>query len=118
MIKININKIGIWIALVTIVGLVAFSGCTDKGESDTAKIGVEQKLVIAEPWGISSVDPAMAGGTLNNFLLLETLTFMEPDFSLVPGLAESWELIDDTTWRVHLKDSIKFHDNTELTKGS
>ncbi len=115
MIKININSIGIWIALVTIVGLVAFSGCTDKGESDIEKIGVEQKLVIAEVWGISSVDPAIAGGTLNNFLVLETLTFMEPNFNLVPGLAESWELIDDTTWRIHLKDNIKFHDNTELT---
>jgi len=115
LIKININSIGIWIALVTILGVVVFSGCTDKGESDTAKIGIEQKMVIAEPWGISSVDPAKAGGTLNNFLVLETLTFMEPDFSLVPGLAKSWELIDDTTWRVHLKDNIKFHDNTELT---
>ena len=64
-IKMNISSIGMWIVLVTIVGLVAFSGCTDKGESDTAKIGIEQKLVIAEPWGISSVDPAKAGGTLN-----------------------------------------------------
>ena len=115
MLRIKINSIGIWITLVTIMGLVAFSGCIDQEGTDTDKSRVEQKLVIAEPWGISSVDPATAGGTLNNFLLLETLTFMEPDFSLVPGLAESWELIDNTTWRIHLKDNIKFHDNTELT---
>lgn len=119
-IKMNINSIGMWIVLVTIVGLVAFSGCTDQEEintekTDTEKIEIEQKLVIAEPWGISGVDPAKEGGTLNNFLVLDTLTVMEPDFSLVPGLAKSWELIDNTTWRIYLKDNIKFHDNTGLT---
>ncbi len=114
-IKMNINSIGIWIVLVTIVSSVAFSGCTDQEETDTEKIEIEQKLVIAEPWGISGVDPAKEGGTLNNFLVLDTLTVMEPDFNLVPGLAKSWELIDNTTWRVYLKDNIKFHDNTGLT---
>jgi len=119
-IKMNISSIGMWIVLVTIVGLVAFSGCTDQEETDTEKtdtekIEIEQKLVIAEPWGMSGVDPAKEGGTLNNFLVLDTLTVMEPDFNLVPGLAKSWELIDNTTWRVYLKDNIKFHDNMELT---
>ena len=31
-----------------------------------------------------------------------------------PGLAESWELKDDTTWVFHLRDGVLFHDGSTL----
>lgn len=33
----------------------------------------------------------------------------------IPDLAESWELLNDTTWRFHLRRGVKFHDGTEFT---
>ena len=34
---------------------------------------------------------------------------MDNDMNLVPGLAESWEVIDDTTTVFHLRQGVKFH---------
>ena len=37
------------------------------------------------------------------------------DLEFAPGLAESWELIDDTTWHFRLREGVKFHNGAELT---
>ena len=34
---------------------------------------------------------------------------------IIPGLAASWEKIDQTTWLVHLRKGVKFHNGKELT---
>ena len=34
---------------------------------------------------------------------------------LVPGLAESWEQIDETTWEFELREGVLFHNGDELT---
>lgn len=33
-------------------------------------------------------------------------------YVIKPWLATSWELVDDTTWRFHLREGVKFHDNS------
>ena len=33
----------------------------------------------------------------------------------MPGLAESWKQVDDTTWLVNLRKGVKFHDGKEFT---
>ena len=37
------------------------------------------------------------------------------DLEFAPGLAESWELIDDTTWHFRLREGVKFHNGADLT---
>ncbi len=45
----------------------------------------------------------------------ETLVKLSPSFVLEPGLAESWELIEPTTWRFNLRQGVTFHDGTPFT---
>jgi len=60
------------------------------------------------------------GGLYNllpNKLLYDTLVKYDPvDLSIVPGLAESWEVSDDgLTWTFHLRDGVKWHDGYPFT---
>ncbi len=50
--------------------------------------------------------------------VVETLIAVEPDGSYTPVLAESWEVIDDSTIRFTIRDGISFHDGTPLNAES
>jgi peptide/nickel transport system substrate-binding protein len=69
--------------------------------------------VIAASEGISTFDPTIsyeAGASLYQHHILDPLVDSEgPDFKIVPKLAESWEIINETTWRFHLRKGVKFH---------
>ncbi|MUV37966.1 Glutathione-binding protein GsiB [Lentibacillus sp. JNUCC-1] len=45
--------------------------------------------------------------------LYETLTVLDENQEVQPGLAE-WEEVDETTWDFHIKEGVKFHDGNEL----
>lgn len=45
----------------------------------------------------------------------DTLVARDNDGNFVPGLAESWEARDDTTWRFSIRKGVKFHDGKEMT---
>lgn len=47
--------------------------------------------------------------------IYETLTTMDEDQEVQPGLAEDWEQVDDTTWEFYLEEGVEFHDGEELT---
>jgi len=68
----------------------------------------------AEP---SSLDPHFHNLASNNNLaahVFDSLTRFDSDSILVPALAESWRLVDDTTWEFKLRRGVKFHDGSEL----
>ena len=52
----------------------------------------------------------------------ETLVFRDSNMNIVPGLAHSWELIDDHTWEFYLEENVVFHNgaafNAEAAKFS
>lgn len=47
--------------------------------------------------------------------LFDPLVRRSADLSFGPGLAESWEVIDDTTWRFMLREGVTFHNGNALT---
>src|SRR5436305_13198772 len=50
-----------------------------------------------------------------NSLIYEFLTDRDKQLKIRPALAESWQRVNDTTWRVKLRSGVKFHDGTPFT---
>src|SRR5438045_5968525 len=50
-----------------------------------------------------------------NVNVYEPLIYLASDYTLKPGLAESWEPLDGTTRRFHLRHGATFHDGKPLT---
>ncbi|MFC2079294.1 ABC transporter substrate-binding protein [Candidatus Bipolaricaulota bacterium] len=46
--------------------------------------------------------------------IFETLVYLDPDHQPHPGLALSWELVDELTWRFFLRDDVQFHSGKEF----
>jgi peptide/nickel transport system substrate-binding protein len=51
---------------------------------------------------------------LNN-LVYDALVMRDKDLKVIPGLATSWERLNDTTWRFKLRPGVKFHDGSPFT---
>ncbi|MCX8997120.1 ABC transporter substrate-binding protein [Rhizobiaceae bacterium BDR2-2] len=45
----------------------------------------------------------------------ESLVELDADMSTVPGLATAWEAVGDNTWRLTLRQNVKFHDGSAMT---
>ncbi len=52
-------------------------------------------------------------GALRN--IYDTLVMRDETMALRPGLAESWRVVDDTTWEFKLRPGVRFHDGSPLT---
>jgi len=69
----------------------------------------------AEP---SSIDPHYHNLTPNNAFardIFDRLIMPDHKQQLQPGLAVSWEAIDDLTWEIKLRQGVKFHDGSPFT---
>lgn len=73
------------------------SAATDSGSSETSKT-----LTIATSTDIESFDPHNNNNTASEAVLVNVFDYLvknDSEQKKVPGLAESWEQVDDTTWR-------------------
>lgn len=76
----------------------------------------EKTLVVGELWDIRNLDPANDGTVIKEkAMIIETLVEANPDFTLKPGLASSWEQVNDVQWKFNLRNDVKLHDGTDLT---
>ena len=48
-------------------------------------------------------------------IVFDNLVQRDEELNLVPGLATSWDLVDDRTWEFKLRQGIKFHDGQDFT---
>ena len=66
----------------------------------------------------TSIDPHFHNLTPNNSFsahIFDSLILKDEKQRLVPGLAESWKPLDDTTWEFKLRKGVKFHDGSPFT---
>ncbi|MEO1104898.1 MAG: ABC transporter substrate-binding protein, partial [Pseudomonadota bacterium] len=91
---------------VAIAALLAFTGAA-----------MAEELTIGVRSGAESMDPHYSAIGINVSAMknvYETLTGRDDNLQLAPGLAESWEPVDELTWRFKLRPGVKFHDGSTL----
>lgn len=72
-------------------------------------------LTIARPASTTAMDPGFlreSATIVDN--IFDTLVMRDKDMKLVPGLAESWKAVDDTTWEFKLRQGVKFHNGEDM----
>jgi len=108
--------------------LSLFSGCSDNSGQNLEEKGQEQEapsdgedfkeVKFASATDVSSLDPRDATGTTTAQVLshiFSSLLKTNSEGAIENDLAESYEIVNDTTWRFKLKDGITFHDGSKLT---
>lgn len=67
---------------------------------------------------ILGLDPHANNHGVTNAMKLnvyETLVLRLPDGSLTPSLASEWSLVNPTTWRIRLRQNVRFHGGENFT---
>lgn len=98
--------------LLFIMALSLFAGCaTNSQEKNT------RHLNVALYWFGDSVDPAhdWDGWTVMRVGAGETLVTVTDKMEFAPQLADSWENVDPTTWRFHIREGVKFQNGEAMT---
>jgi len=83
--------------------------------SGTAWAAQPGEITIVLPERPANLEPCRSIrsdiGRVINMNITETLTNIQPkEGTVAPALAESWEQVDDKTWRFKLRDGVKFQD--------
>ena len=86
----------------------------DGGGSGGGEQDVLTVALASEPTGLvgSQVNNLVSNTPICN--IAEGLITVTPDGEYVPLLAESYEQVDDVTYRFHLKQGIQFHNGEEM----
>jgi len=83
-----------------------------------AALAQDKSLTIGLTADPSHLYP-LAGEELSSnimyYHLYDPLVSRSPDLDFGPGLAESWETVDPTTWRFKLREGVTFHNGNAFT---
>ncbi|HYR64246.1 MAG TPA: ABC transporter substrate-binding protein, partial [Actinomycetota bacterium] len=109
------------VVLVMLVGLIT-TGCSTSSKTaggTASQPDLNAVVNIAGPEDRWPPQGKGAGSTTYayefNVNVYEPLIYLASDYALKPGLAESWELVNGTTWRFHLRHGVTFHDGKPFT---
>lgn len=118
------NSFLFWVmAMMLSVFLVACASEPDSAETPVEDGEVTEEdaaggdLVVANLADAVAIDPHASNDTPSSnvaYNIYEALVVQDENMELQPGLAESWEPIDDTTWEFKLREGVKFHDGSDF----
>ena len=100
----------------TPAALASCSGDGDKGSGSATSAGPLRFLVAEAFW--ANWNPyghtAQIGFKIQRNLF-DRLVEVQPDMSIRPGLAESWQQVDERTWEFKLHSNARFHNGQRFT---
>ncbi|MFA9422118.1 MAG: ABC transporter substrate-binding protein [Sedimentibacter sp.] len=120
------NKLSKLIALILVASMTVVGCSTGKeaevtppaGEAPAAERVIKDTIKLAHWEEPATLDP-QASNKLSYFLVEEQifnyLIHEDNSGNYTPELATSWEYLDDTTIRFHLRDDVMFHNGEKLT---
>jgi peptide/nickel transport system substrate-binding protein len=107
------QRLGIGFGLLSSAGWLAACGSSDDDKASAKKGGA--LIVGAEEDGYTLTGTEAGIGLYPlNANIFEGLVRMDPSYGIVPVLARSWS-VKDNTWRFVLRKGVKFHDGREFT---
>jgi len=109
--------LGIFLALIS-VGILTSCGTEKEKEAVTTEAqATGGHMNIALYWFGETLDPALDwdGWTLTRAAVGETLVTVDENLQLVGQLADSWENVDETTWKFHIRQGVTFQNGNPLT---
>ena len=80
----------------------------------------EKHLNLGLGWFATTLDPADESVDYNSWMLTrmdvgENLFTVDENMVLQNQLADSWEVVDEKTWKLHIRDGVTFHNGNPLT---
>ena len=102
------------VVLFVVTGTAVFAA----GQAQTTTATAEQNLIILRNSDIVSLDPHGSNDSPSSAvrsLIYDTLVYFDENMDMQPGLALSWNLINETTWEFQLRQGVTFHDGTPFT---
>jgi peptide/nickel transport system substrate-binding protein len=118
------NKKLVTILSAMLILVMALTGCaggnTDTGATSSdngAAAEVKDTIIIAQGADAKSLDPHATNDQPSSRVsksIYSRLVEMNEEMEIVPGAAESWTYVDDTTVEFKLREGVKFHNGEEL----
>lgn len=74
-------------------------------------------LVVADQYDATTFDPIRHNDYPSSracHQVYDTLIFLNDDGTFRPGLAEKWEFVSDTAYKMYLRKGVKFHNGEDL----
>ena len=96
--------------LTVVIALLSSLGFSWPALAEDLRIGL-----ASEP---TAMDPHFHNLGPNNSMashIFDSLILQDERQQLIPGLAESWQVLDDTTWEFKLRQDVNFHDGSPFT---
>lgn len=111
------------LAMLTLVACGSSSSSTAGGATSDASTAagnssVKDTLVWVQGADVTSMDPHQGKETPAVSVtanIFDTLMLVDDSGNPQAGLAESWENVDEVTWRFNIRQGVTFHDGVELT---
>ena len=86
-------------------------------EKQSAPKAQRDTLVVADQYDATTFDPVRHNDYPSSracHQVYDTLIFLDDDGAFLPGLAEKWEFVSDTSYKMTLRKGVKFHNGEEL----
>jgi peptide/nickel transport system substrate-binding protein len=90
--------------------LAATTAIASAEEGKTLRFAFQGSLNALDPY---TLNETFTLGMLGN--VYEGLTKRDKDLKIIPGLAESWEMVDPLHWRFHLRKGVKYANGNDFT---
>lgn len=106
--------------LSVVLMMTLLTGCTStttQTKTNSKDSEVPSHINAAVLVWMEGLDPAekWCGWTLTRCAVGETLVTVNENMEFVPQLADKWELVDETTWKFHIRQGVTFHNGNTLT---